>query len=70
MARAHLRKRPDEPALAFARRVAALQPAQSEEILSLSRRFAVARYARDELAAAARKTLVQDLQAFRVRTAR
>ena len=70
LARAHLRKRPDEPALAFARRAAALMPAQGEEILALSRRFAAARYAREELAATARTTLVQDLQSFRVRSAR
>jgi len=56
-----------EPALVYGRRVATLLPAQSEEILALSRRFVSARYARGELATAARTTLARDLQAFRVR---
>ena len=67
LARAHLRKRPDEPALAYARRVAALQPSQGEDILSLSRRFVSAQYARGELNANMRAALTRDLQAFRVR---
>lgn len=67
LAQAHLRKRPDEPALAFARRVAALLPAQGEEILALSRRFTAARYARDKLDSDVRVALAKDLQAFRVR---
>jgi hypothetical protein len=69
LARAHLRKRPDEPALTFGRRAAALQPAQAEDILSLSGRFAAARYAGED-SIAARSALVRDLQAFRVRTER
>ncbi len=66
LAQAHLRKHPDEPALAYARRVAVLLPAQAEEILALSRRFATARYARDEIPVPARVALIHDLQAFRV----
>ena len=67
LAQAHLRKRADEPALAYARRIAPLLPAQSEEILALSRRFAAARYARDKLDSDVRVALAKDLQAFRVR---
>lgn len=70
LGRAHLRKRADEPALVYARRVAALLPTQSEEILALSRRFAAARYARGELAKSAHAMLAHDLQAFRVRDSR
>ena len=66
LARAHLRKLPHEPALVYARRVAALLPAQHEEVLSLSERFIAARYARFELPDEARHALVHALRGFRV----
>ncbi|HTA64180.1 MAG TPA: DUF3488 and transglutaminase-like domain-containing protein, partial [Xanthomonadaceae bacterium] len=64
--RAHLRKQAHEPALAYARRIAALLPAQGDAILSLSQRFANARYARQELDDQGRRALIQALRAFRV----
>ncbi len=66
LARAHLRKLPHEPARSYARRVAALLPSQREEVLSLSHRFAAARYARSGLDDEARRALVVSLRAFRV----
>ena len=66
LARAHLRKQSHEPALAWARRVAALLPAQREDVLSLSQRFASARYARPEMDEPARRALIQALRAFRI----
>ncbi len=66
LARAHLRKQPHEPALTYARRIAALLPAQHDDVLSLSRRFASARYARLEVDDQARRALIQALRAFRV----
>lgn len=66
LALAHLRKLPHEPALAYARRVATLLPAQREDVLSLSQRFASARYARCGMDEQARRELIQALRAFRV----
>jgi transglutaminase-like putative cysteine protease len=67
LARAQLRKLPHEPALAYARRVAPLLPAQRDDVLSLSQRFASARYARLDMDDQARRALVQALRAFRIR---
>jgi transglutaminase-like putative cysteine protease len=67
LAKAHLRKLPHEPALAWARRVAALLPAQRDDVLSLSQGFASARYARPEMDEPARRALIQALRAFRIR---
>ena len=64
--RAHLRKLAHEPALAYARRIAPLLPAQGDDVLSLSQRFADARYARQELDDQDRRALTQALRAFRV----
>jgi transglutaminase-like putative cysteine protease len=68
LARARLRKLPHEPALSWSRRVAALLPAQREEVLSLSRRFVDSRYARVGLDDPDRRELIRGLRAFRVRT--
>jgi transglutaminase-like putative cysteine protease len=70
LARAHLRKKSHEPAHAYARRVAALLPTQREEVLSLSRRFVAARYARVGLDDPGRSALIRSLRAFRVRDQR
>ncbi len=70
LARAHLRKQPHEPAQSYSRRVAALLPAQREEVLSLSRRFVDARYARVGLDDPGRRELIRGLRAFRVRNQR
>ena len=67
LARAHLRKLPYEPALVYARRVAALLPDQREDVLALSQRFADALYARRGPDDITRRTLIRDLLAFRVR---
>ncbi len=66
LARSHLAKLPHEPALAFARRVGALVPAQRDELLSLSQRFVDARYSRSGLDEPTRRTLIQALRAFRI----
>lgn len=68
LAGAHLRKLPHEPALAWSRRIAALLPAQGGEVISLSLRYADARYARSALGEPERKALIDDLRAFRVRS--
>jgi hypothetical protein len=70
LARAHLRKLRHEPAQSYGRRVAALLPMQREEVLSLSRRFTAARYARSGLNDEARRALIHTLRAFRVRAER
>jgi transglutaminase-like putative cysteine protease len=67
LARARLRKQPHEPALAYARRVAALLPAQRDDVLALSQRFVSARYARPEMDDQARRELIKALRAFRIR---
>jgi hypothetical protein len=67
LARARLHKLPHEPALAYARRVAPLLPAQRDDVLSLSQRFVSARYARVEMDDQARRALIQALRAFRIR---
>jgi hypothetical protein len=67
LARAHLRKLAHEPALAYARRIAALIPDQRADVLSLSQRFADALYARASADDASRRLLIRDLRAFRVR---
>jgi transglutaminase-like putative cysteine protease len=66
LARARLRKLPHEPALAYAQRVALLLPAQRDDVLSLSQRFASARYARAEMDDQARRALIRALRAFRI----
>lgn len=65
--RANLRKLSHEPALAWARRVVPLLPAQGEELASLSGRFASARYAPETADERERKALIRDLRAFRVK---
>lgn len=67
LARAHLRKQPHEPALAYARRVAPLLPSQRDDVLSLSGRFASARYARHDMDDEARHALIQALRTFRIK---
>jgi transglutaminase-like putative cysteine protease len=67
LARAHLRKLAHEPALAYARRIAALIPDQRADVLSLSQRFADALYTRASADDASRRLLIRDLRAFRVR---
>jgi transglutaminase-like putative cysteine protease len=67
LAQAHLHKLPHEPALAYARRVAALVPEQRNDVLSLSQRFADARYARIALDDPSRLALIKDLRAFRIK---
>ncbi|MEO8742912.1 MAG: DUF4129 domain-containing protein, partial [Lysobacteraceae bacterium] len=68
LGKAHLRKLPHEPALAYSRRVAALLPAQRNDVLSLSARFVSARYARPVMDDQARRALIQALRAFRVKS--
>ncbi len=67
LARARLRKLTHEPAMAYARRISALLPEQRDDVLSLSQRFADARYARTGMDDQTRRTLIQALRAFRVR---
>jgi hypothetical protein len=66
LARAHLGKRPHEPALAWARRIAPLLPGQGPQVQLLSERFACARYAPDTPDEAGRRVLIRELLAFRV----
>ena len=68
LGKAHLRKLSHEPALAYARRVSALLPAQRNDVLSLSARFVSARYARPVVDDQARRALIQALRAFRVKS--
>ncbi|MBS0456137.1 MAG: DUF3488 domain-containing transglutaminase family protein [Proteobacteria bacterium] len=65
LARAGLGKLAHEPALAWARRIAPELAAQGAPVLSLSVRFADARYARGALDASARQALIGDLRAFK-----
>jgi transglutaminase-like putative cysteine protease len=65
LARSRLRKLPHEPAIAFARRIAANLPEQREEVLSLAARFAAARYARDAMDEDERRELIRALRKFR-----
>ena len=66
LARSHLAKLPHEPALAFARRVGALLPAQRDDVLSLSQRFVDARYSRSGLDESTLRTLIRALRSFRI----
>ncbi len=68
LARAHLGKRTHEPALAWSRRIAPLLPDQGPQVLLLSERFALARYAPDT-DEAGRHVLIRELLAFRVKPA-
>jgi transglutaminase-like putative cysteine protease len=68
--RAGIDKRPEEPALSFGRRAAALLPAQAERLLSVSTRYAGWRYAGEALTDEEQRGLAQDLRRFRVQTRR
>jgi len=61
-ARLGLGRAPHEPALAWARRVAAAHPRSGEALVALSQRFAAARYARGNEAT---RQLLQDLRRHR-----
>lgn len=65
--RTALRKRSDEPARAWARRIAPRIPVQAPQVLALSERFASARYAPGDADAAAQRRLILDLRSFRLR---
>jgi hypothetical protein len=68
--RAGIDTRPEEPALSFGRRAAALLPAQAERLLSVSTRYAGWRYAGEALTDEEQRGLAQDLRRFRVQTRR
>ncbi|WP_374601644.1 DUF3488 and DUF4129 domain-containing transglutaminase family protein [Arenimonas sp.] len=63
--RAGLAKRPSETPLAFGRRLSAVLPAQSAQLESLSRRYAVGRYARGGLSDEDAREVIRELRAFR-----
>lgn len=65
MRRAGLAKAVSEPPLAFGRRLSAALPARSDELESLSRRYAAGRYARGGLPEQERQRLIAELRAFR-----
>ncbi|GAB3732630.1 DUF3488 and transglutaminase-like domain-containing protein [Luteimonas pelagia] len=62
-----LARRPDEPALQWARRVADARPGRVSELNALTRRFVEWRYARDAGDARAARDLVRDLRSHRPR---
>ncbi|MBS0212637.1 MAG: DUF3488 domain-containing transglutaminase family protein [Proteobacteria bacterium] len=64
--RAGLGKRSHEPAIAWARRIARIQPGRLDAVVALSERFASARYAPAIGDPASRRALIRDLLAFRV----
>ena len=64
--RAGLAKAVNEPALAWAQRIAAGLPGAAETLASLSRRYSDARYARSVLSADERLRLIQDLRRFKL----
>lgn len=70
LARAGLGKQAHEPALAWARRIAPTLPTHGAQVLSLSQRFANARYARATMDADTRRALIADLDAFRLKARR
>jgi transglutaminase-like putative cysteine protease len=66
LGRAGLAKAPEEPALAWAQRLALGQPAAAPALESLSRRYSDARYARGVFSADERSRLIHDLRRFRL----
>ncbi len=66
--RAGIEKRLEEPPLSFGSRAAALLPAQSARLRSLSSRYAAWRYARATLTDEQQRELARELRAFRVQT--
>lgn len=67
--RAGIEKRLAEPPLSFGARAAALLPSQSDQLLSVSRRYADWRYAGWALTDEEQRELARDLREFRVQAA-
>ncbi|HEX5693163.1 MAG TPA: DUF3488 and transglutaminase-like domain-containing protein, partial [Arenimonas sp.] len=65
MRRAGFAKEASEPPLAYGRRLSAAWPARSEELQSLSQRYAAGRYARGGLPELDKRQLIAELRAFR-----
>jgi transglutaminase-like putative cysteine protease len=68
--RAGIDKRAEEPPLSFGRRAAALLPAQSERLLSVSGRYADWRYAGLALTDEEQRGLARELRGFRIQAHR